>query len=239
MKPCRYLEQVDGGAYCVYWDMALRGDEDLWCHPGGCEYYEEPSGCIFEGRWMTLTEYADHMQRKSEREIPEGLELQDFRLDSKGLAELSGRERRYPLESLAGEFHYLKMRPEYPHHVKMVAIAYFHCGGAIKPPSFDHPEGSQWVASVWIADGSCEVDLTAVLKGESLEFIQGSCLHGYFCPGVEKLKRAVLESQAFAQLRGDLIHELCQAAVGHPHSADRLPSPQMVPPWEEDGDLWP
>lgn len=239
MNQCRYLEQLDGGAYCVYWDLPLHGEEEFRCYPGGCEYYEEPGGCIFEGRWMTLTEYAEYVQAKSEREIPEGLEFQDFRLNSEGLADLSSPKRRYPLESMTGEFRYLKMRPEYPNDVKMVAIAHFQYGAEAKLPGLDQGEGSQWVASLWIVDGSCQVDLTAILNGERLEFIEGACLHGELCPGVEKLKRAVLESEVFFRLREDLIRELFRAAVAHAHPADPLSSPQTVPPLEENGDLWP
>ena len=33
--------------------MALRGDEDIRCHPGGWECYEEPGGIFYEGKWLT------------------------------------------------------------------------------------------------------------------------------------------------------------------------------------------
>lgn len=51
--PCRYLED-DG--YCAYWDMQLRGNEDLRCYPGGWECYEEPGGIAYMGRWVDLWE---------------------------------------------------------------------------------------------------------------------------------------------------------------------------------------
>jgi hypothetical protein len=50
MELCRYFGHEDGRNYCAYWDLPLRGDEDIRCYPGGWECYEEPGGCIFEGR---------------------------------------------------------------------------------------------------------------------------------------------------------------------------------------------
>lgn len=49
LHPCRYLEE---GGYCAYWDMQLRGDEDIKCFPRGHECYEEPGGIFYEGRWL-------------------------------------------------------------------------------------------------------------------------------------------------------------------------------------------
>ena len=51
LKVCRYLEPNN---YCAYWDMELRGDEDIKCYPGGWECYEEPGGAIYEGGWLTI-----------------------------------------------------------------------------------------------------------------------------------------------------------------------------------------
>ena len=242
MKPCRYLEHLDGEAYCVYWDLSLRTNEDLRCYPSGWECYEEPGGCIFEGRWMTLTEYGEYLESKSERELPEGYECQEFRLDNEGLAHLSGWKKHFPVESMTGEFHYLKIRPDYPKAVKAVVIARFQDGTGAKRLSVNQPKGSEWVASLWIDDGFCQMDLAAVLMEDGLEFIEGHCLHGENCPDIEKLQWAILGPGAFAQLREDLVHELFQRTVAdlHPHPAHpQMPSPRTVPPGEEDSDLWP
>lgn len=220
MKPCRYLEQLDGEAYCVYWDLPLRGNEDIRCYPNGCECYEEPGGCIFEGRWMTLTEYAEYLQSKSEREIPEEYELQDFRLDSEGLAELLRPEKRNPAESMTGKLFFLKMRPEYPKAVKAGVIAHLHYDTQAKPLYFDRPEGSQWVAFLRIEDGFYQTDLALILKEEGLEFLEGYSSQGEDHLKVEKVKRAILESEAFSALREDLIDELSQRRV---ENTDRWP----------------
>ena len=243
MERCRYLEHLDGEAYCVYWDLSLRRNEDLRCYPNGSECYEEPGGCIFEGRWMTLTEYAEHLESKSERELPEGYECQEFCLDNEGLADLSGWEKHYfPVGSMTGEFHFLKIRPEYPKSVKAVAIAHLHYDTEVKRLYFDRPAGCQWMASLWISDETCQIDLAVVLKEDRLEWIEaycGCCLDGDLCPGVEKMKQAVLESEAFALLREDLTHELFQRMVADLDPPDPLPSPRTVPPGEEDEHLRP
>ncbi|MFQ5804780.1 MAG: hypothetical protein ACE5JQ_17965 [Candidatus Methylomirabilales bacterium] len=187
---------------------------------------------------MTLTEYAEHLQGKSEREIPEGYECQEFRLDSEGLFELSPSERRHRMDWMTGEFHYLKVRPGYPTEVKMVALGRLQYVGEAMPSSFDRPHGSQWVASLWIVDGPCEVDLAVVLKEGGLDFIEGYCSHGDFCPKVEEFKRAILHSGAFATLREDLIHELSQRRVVGLDRGGPQPFPQTVPPEDEDRDLW-
>jgi hypothetical protein len=238
MNECRYLERGEGEVYCVYWDMALRGDEDIRCYPGGWECYEEPGGCIFEGRWMTLTEYAEYLESKSEWEIPEGYEIQEFRLDSEGLFNLSRSERHHRMDWMTGEFHYLKMRPGYPTEVKMVALGRLQYVTEATPSYFDQSQGSQWVASIWIADGPCRVDLAVVRKGEKLNFIEGYCFHEDFCPKVEEFKRSILESSAFALLREDLIHELSQRRVADLDRGGPQPFPQTVPPEDEDRDLW-
>jgi hypothetical protein len=188
---------------------------------------------------MTLTEYAEYLERRSDREIPEGAEFQEFRLDGGALAELSGSRKRNSLESLSGEFRHLKMRPEYPHNLRMTALARFRSRRGTAPSWLSRQAAPSWVALLSVADGSCQVDLTVALRGEGLEFIQGGCLHGELCPGIERMRRVVLESDAFKQVRVDLVRELFRAAVARPHSADRLPFPQTVPPWEEDGDFWP
>jgi hypothetical protein len=239
MKSCRYLGHLDGRDYCAYWDMPLRGDEDLRCHLGGWECYEEPGGCIFEGRWMTLAEYeyAGYLESKSGREIPEGFEFQEFRLDREGLADLSRSEKRCPVESMTG--YHLKMRPEYPKTVNAVVIAHFQYDTSAKRLYFDRPQGSQWVASLWIVDGPCEVDLAVVLKEGRLDFIEGYCSHGDFCPKVEELKRAILESAAFAKLRKDLIDELSQGRVADLDRGGPQQFRQTVPPVDEDRNLSP
>lgn len=124
------------------------------------------------------------------------------------------------------EFYHLKLRPEYPRIVKAVAFALLRYDTEAKRLYFDRPEGSQWVASLWIRDEWCQIDLAVVLKEGKLEFIEGFCLHGEDCPNVEKLKRAVLESEAFAQLREDIARELHQRAVVDLHRADHAVSPK-------------
>ncbi len=143
------------------------------------------------------------------------------------------------LESMmkfGGEFYHLKRRPGYPSIVEGVAIARLYFDREDLCLYFDRPPGAQWVASLWIVDGPCEVDLALVLKEGKLDFIEGYCSHGDLCPKVEELKRAVIESSAFAQLREDLIHELFQGAVAELNPADPPPSPQTVPP--EDRYRW-
>jgi len=210
MKLCRYLEQVDGESCCVYWDLSLRGNEDLRCYPNGWECYEEPGGCIFEGRWMTLTDYSEYLESKSERELPEGYECQEFRLDGRGLVELLRPGHPHPssLESMTGEFHYLKIRPEYPRIVKSVALALLRCDTEGKCHHFDRPGSPQWVASLRLVDGPCQVELAAVLKETRLDFIEGYCSHGERCPKVDELKRAIVTQGPFSKLWQDLVHEL-------------------------------
>ena len=260
MKPCRYLTQRDGGLYCAYWDESLRGDEDIRCCFSGWECYEEPGGCIFEGRWMTLAEYAEFLenksereipagyefqdfreflQDKSEREIPAGYEFQDFRLDREGIASLWASRKRYPVDAMTGEFHHLKMRPEYPKLVKAVAIAHIECEPRAKRFPPDRPLVSKWIASLWIDDGSCQVDLVLGLKEAGLELIDGTCLHGEECPGLEHLRGHVLESEAFAPLREDLMRELVQATVPRLRLAEPPPSQSAAAPGEEDESVWP
>jgi hypothetical protein len=138
-----------------------------------------------------------------------------------------------------GEFYHLKRRPGYPSVVEAVAIAHLYFDRDELCLYFDRPPGFQWVASLWIVDGSCEVDLALVLKEGRLDFIEGYCCHGDFCPKVEELKRAVLESPAFSQVREDLIYELFQRSVAGLNPIDRPLSPQTVPPEDEDRDRWP
>ena len=213
MEPCRYLDHHDGRAYCAYWDLPLCHNEDIRCYPGGWECYEEPGGCIFEGRWMTLAEYIEHLQDKSDCEIPEGYEFQEFRLDSEGLGALSRLEQRRPLEWMTGEFHYLKMRPGYPHEVSMVALARLQSDATAIPSRFDSPSESRWIASLCLVAGPCQVDLSFVRGEERLECIEGYCCHGESCPKVEELEREVLQSAAFAVLREDMAAELFQKAL--------------------------
>lgn len=138
--------------------------------------------------------------------------------------------------TFGGEFYHLKVRPEYPSIVQAVSIARLYFDSRDLCLYFDRPQGSQWVASLWIVDDPCEVDLAVVLnnKEEGLKFIEGYCSHEDFCPKVEELKQAILESSAFAQLREDLIHQLFQVDDLIP--AD--PLPQTVHPEDEDRDLW-
>lgn len=54
LQPCRYLEDDNS---CAYWDIPLRGDEDLKCFPGGwVDCYEEPGGIAYMGRWVDIWE---------------------------------------------------------------------------------------------------------------------------------------------------------------------------------------
>lgn len=134
--------------------------------------------------------------------------------------------------SSSGEFYFLKIRPEYPKVVNAVAIAHLYYDTETKCLYFDRPAGSQWVASLWIQEEGCRVDLAVVLKEDALECIEGYCGHcfdGDLCPNVEKVKQAVLKSREFSPVREDIIHELFQRAVEDLHSADPLPSPRTVP----------
>jgi len=112
------------------------------------------------------------------------------------------------------EFFHLRIKPEYPRIVKGIAFALLYYDTEIRCLYFDRPPGSQWVVSLWIKDGSCEIDLAAVLKEHGLEFIEGYCCHDDACPTVDKLKQAILGSEEYSTLREDLIHELFQRAVG-------------------------
>lgn len=217
----------------------MRGNEDIRCYPKGCECYEEPGGCIFEGRWMTFTEYAEYLQSKSEREIPGGYELQDFRLDREGLAELLGSEKHHPAESMSGELLFLKMKPEYPKVVKAGAVAHLHYDTEAKPLYFHRPEDPEWVAFLCVEDGLCKAELVLTLKEEGLEFTDGYSARGGGCAGVEKVKRAILESPAFSALREDLIHELSWRKVAELHPVDSDAGPESAAPWDEDTDRWP
>lgn len=170
---------------------------------------------------MTLLEYVDHLESKSEHEIPEGYEFQEFRLDSDVLLDLSRSENRETVETLRGEVHYLRMRPEYPDKVMMVGLARLEYDAQTKPSRFGWPRRCQWVASLWIFDGPCQVDLTLIRQEEGLDFIEGYCSHGNFCPKVEELKRAVLESSDFAELRNDLVDELLQRMIANLHDEGR------------------
>ncbi len=86
-KPCRYLEALRqrdrATCWCAYFDYALRGNEDLWCYPGGCPFYEPPGpagAVVFEdGRWMMLDEYGEWLRTKPD--IPEGYEFQDWKTE--------------------------------------------------------------------------------------------------------------------------------------------------------------
>lgn len=57
-KTCRYLSS-DG--FCGYWDEQLHDRETIRCEgPGGWSddcYVEDSYGCIYEGEWMTLTDF--------------------------------------------------------------------------------------------------------------------------------------------------------------------------------------
>lgn len=136
------------------------------------------------------------------------------------------------------EFYHLKIRPEYPRIVKGVAIALLYSDTETKCLYFDRPPGSQWVASLWIDDGACQVDLAAVLKEDGLEFIEGYCSDDDFCSKVEDLKRAILASNPYSSLRQDLIHELFERAVGKLVPGNPLPSRNALAP-AENKDLRP
>lgn len=187
---------------------------------------------------MTLADYAEYCQSKSEREIPEGYEFQEFPLVSEGLPDPLRSDKRHGLERMTGEFHYLKVRPEYPIQVTMVALVRLQCNVEAMPSCVDRSQESQWVASIWIVEGLCQVDLVWALKDNRLDFVEGHCSHGDLCPKVEELKKAILESVAFAQLREDLIEKLFQRTVADLDPVEPLPSPQTVPPGEEDRDHW-
>lgn len=136
------------------------------------------------------------------------------------------------MESASGEFYFLKIRPEYPRAVEAVAIAHLYYDTEAKRLYFDRPAGSQWVASLWILDENCRVDIALVLKEGGLECMEaycGYCFEGELCPQVPKVKRAVLESEGFSQLREDLVRELFQRAVAGLQPVDPLPSPRSVP----------
>lgn len=136
------------------------------------------------------------------------------------------------MESSSSEFYFLKVRPEYPKAVKAVAIAHLYYDTETKRLYFERPAGSQWVASLWIEEEGCQVDLAVVLKEDRLECIEGYCgycLQGDLCPNVEKVKQATLKSQGFSPVREDIIHELFQRAVANLHSAGPLQSPRTVP----------
>lgn len=138
-----------------------------------------------------------------------------------------------------GEFYHLKRRPEYPEMVEAAAIARLYFDSKTLCLYFDRSAGSQWVASLWIVDGECQVDLAIVLQHETLAFVEGYCCHGDFCPKVAELQWVVLESSAFSELRNDLIHELHEKAAGDLGPSGRLPSPLTVPPDVESRDGWP
>jgi hypothetical protein len=135
------------------------------------------------------------------------------------------------------EFCDLTLKPEYPEVVRAVAIAQLHYDTKAKRLYFDRPPGSDWVVSFWIREGACQIDLTAILKENGLAFIAGYCVHGECCPTVEKLKHAILESEAFARLREEVIHELFQVMVQDPHLADPLPPGRGIASWEEEKEL--
>lgn len=123
------------------------------------------------------------------------------------------------MESESGEFYFLKLKPGYPKSVKAVAIAHLEYDTDTRRLYFDHPEGSQWMASLWILDGSCQIDLAMTLKEGALDFIEGYCHHGDDCPQVEEVKRAILKSEDFSHLREELIHELFRREVAALHRA--------------------
>jgi hypothetical protein len=135
------------------------------------------------------------------------------------------------------EFLDLDLKPDYPEVVRAIAIAHFHYDTKTKRLFFDRPPGSDWVVSFWIRERFCQVDLAAVLKENGLDFIEGYCFHGECCPTVEKLKHDILESEAFARLREDVINELFQRMVQDPSLANP-PSPgRGIAPWEEGKEL--
>lgn len=230
MQQCRYLELHEGRPYCVYWDLALCGDEDLRCFPGGWECYEQPGGCLFEGRWMGLTEYAELLEAKSERAIPEGYEFQEFRLDREAVRRLSRSVKRHPVEGVTGEFHYLTLRPSYPQQLKMVALARFQYNPAAGAPWLRPSPSSSWIATLCLWDGPCQVDLVVALGTEGLHCIDGYCSHSTCCPKVSALQQSVLASPAFGPLRADLVREFLRRAAPDGQPDGPPPSPQTVPP---------
>ncbi len=136
------------------------------------------------------------------------------------------------MQSSSCEFYFLKIKAEYPKATKAIAIARLYYDTEIKRLYFDRPEGSQWVASLWIQEEGCHVDLAVVLKENNLEYIEaycGYCVDGDLCPNVDKVRQAVLESEAFSRLREDVAHELFQKAVTDLHSIGPLSSPWTVP----------
>jgi hypothetical protein len=94
-KACRYLEALHRGdrvtPWCAYMDQELRGDEDIWCYPGGCHFYEAPGpprAVVYEdGRWMTPDEYGEWL--RTNPSIPEGYEVQNWKTE---LANVNSRE---------------------------------------------------------------------------------------------------------------------------------------------------
>lgn len=146
------------------------------------------------------------------------------------------QEGNHPMQSRSSEFYFLKIKPEYPKAVNAVAIAHLYYDTETKCLYFDRPAGSQWVASLWIQEEGCRVDVAVVLKEDALECIEGYCgycFDGDLCPNVEKVKQGVLESEAFSALREDLIHELFQRMVADLHLAEPSAFPQTVPPGEK------
>lgn len=123
------------------------------------------------------------------------------------------------MKSECGEFYFLKLKPGYPKSVKAVAIAHLEYDTETRRLYFDRPGGFQWVASMWILDEDCQIDLAVVLKEDNLEFIEGYCHHGEECPKVERVKQAILGSDAFSQIREDLIQELFRREVAALHRA--------------------
>lgn len=137
------------------------------------------------------------------------------------------------MESERSEFYFLRMKAAYPKCVKGVAIAHFQYDSKTKRLYFDHPEGYQWVASLWVLQEDCQIDLAVVLKEDSLDFIEGYCQHGDNCPKVEQVKRAILESEDFSHLREDLIHELFHGAVADLHTGEPMQMQKITLPWDE------
>jgi len=137
------------------------------------------------------------------------------------------------MESERSEFYFLRTKPVYPKCVKGVAIAHLHYDSKSKRLYFDHPEGSQWMASLWVHHEDCQIDLAMVLKEDGLDFIEGYCQHGESCPQVEQVKRAILKSEDFSCLREDLTHELFQGAVAGLHTVEPIQMQKTALPWDE------
>jgi hypothetical protein len=137
------------------------------------------------------------------------------------------------MESERSEFYFLRTKPVYPKCVKGVAIVHFHYDSKSKRLYFDHPEGSQWMASLWVHHEDCQIDLAMVLKEDGLDFIEGYCQHGESCPQVEQVKRAILKSEDFSCLREDLTHELFQGAVAGLHTVEPIQMQKTALPWDE------